>query len=71
MKEGIMPDATWGPILHQLLARLEHFALLVLGLTGPGPMIPCVVKADNTAIRDCDDLCPLFDWLAHEGLAIR
>ena len=61
MKKGIVPIITGRPILHQLLARLELFALLVLGLTGPGPMTPGVVEADNTAVPSCDDSCPVLD----------
>ena len=62
-----MPITTWRPI-HLLLTWLEHFALPVLGLTGPGLMTPCPVKAENTAIRGCDDHGPLVDWLVGEDL---
>ena len=61
MKKVIVPITTWRPILHQLLAWLERFALLVLGLTGPGLMTPGPVKAESTAIRGCDDPCPVLD----------
>ena len=61
MKKVIMPITTRRPILHQLLAWLERFALFVLGLTGPGLMTPGPVKADNTAIPGCDDPNPVLD----------
>ena len=71
MKKRIVPITTWRSVLHQLIAWLEPFALVVLGLTGPSLMTPGVVEADNTAIRDCDDPCPVLDCLADEDLAIR
>ena len=70
MEKVIVPLTTWRPV-NQLLARCVRLAILALGLTGLGLMIPGPVEAENTTPCLLDYGGPLIEWLAAEGITDR